>query len=128
MPESEFFRLSLKQYHHLLWLFHSADGEYVVTTMTKASLYYDGIVKWYRLFPLPTIRLLFRGQLCVFFSSSFKPYIYFYQQESAGNIQILLRDRCALFPFRYTNLLHEIWLLVLQRSSSTLYSPVCCIR
>lgn len=26
--------------------FNSADGEYVVTTMTKAILYHDGNVKW----------------------------------------------------------------------------------
>jgi nicotinic acetylcholine receptor len=27
---------------------YSADGEYVVTTMTKAILHYDGHVKWYQ--------------------------------------------------------------------------------
>ena len=26
--------------------FNSADGDYTVTTMTKALLYHDGLVKW----------------------------------------------------------------------------------
>ena len=32
---------------YLLLFVFSADGEYVVTTMTKAILHFDGHVKWY---------------------------------------------------------------------------------
>ena len=90
----------------------SADGNYHITTMTKATLFANGLVKWEppAIFKVRMVELERKIMLTTFTSS------------------VLVWYRCSLLPIRWTNLLAQIWLLDFWRFSGNFPLPIHYLR